>query len=71
MKYYWVYCCIRSILCRNLKYVYILVCITTEEIHLLKEQQLESATLALKEEKHSIDVSYFMNAAQTQSTNYD
>ena len=45
--------------------------ITTKEIHLLKEQQLESATLALKEEKHSIDVSYFMNAAQTQSTNYD
>ena len=40
------------------------MCITTEEIHLLKEQQLESATLALKEEKHSIDVSYFMNAAQ-------
>ena len=48
------------------------MCITTEEIHLLKEQQLESATLALKEEKHSIDVSYFMNAVQKRKAqNYD
>ena len=33
----------------NLEYAYILACIiTTKEIHLLKEQQLESATLPLK-----------------------